>query len=43
MPAGLEPAVTALALDALAPSAPAAPAHNQAPPEVPGHPGTGKH
>ena len=43
MPPGLEPAVTALALDALAPSAAAAPAHNQAPPEMPGHPGTGKH
>jgi AcrR family transcriptional regulator len=42
MPAGLEPAVTALTLDALAPPA-AAPGRNQARPEVPGHPGTGKH
>jgi hypothetical protein len=43
MPAGLEPAVTALALDALAPPATATPGHNQAPPELPGHPDTGKH
>ena len=43
MRAGLEPAVTTLALDALAPSAAAAPAHHQAPPETPRHPGTGQH
>ena len=43
MPAGLEPAVAALALDALASPAAAAPGHNQAPPEVPGHTDTSKH
>ena len=43
MPAGLEPAVTALALDALASPTAATPGHNQVPPEVPGHPDTGKH
>ena len=42
MPAGLEPTVTALTLDALA-SAAAAPGHSQASPEVPGHTDTGKH
>jgi AcrR family transcriptional regulator len=43
MPAGLEPAVTALALDALAPRTAAAPGDDQALPEVPGHPDTCKH
>jgi AcrR family transcriptional regulator len=43
MPAGLEPAVTALVLDALAPPAAAAPGHDQAPPDGPGHPDTGQH
>jgi hypothetical protein len=43
MPAGLEPAVTALALDALAAPAARAPGHNQAPAEGPGHTDTGKH
>jgi hypothetical protein len=43
MPAGLEPAITALALDALASPAAAAPGHNHAPPGVPGHADTGKH
>jgi AcrR family transcriptional regulator len=43
MPARLEPAVTALALDALASPAATTPGHNQVPPEAPGHPDTGKH
>jgi len=43
MPAGLEPAVTALALDALTLPAAAASSYNQAPPGVPGHPDTGNH
>lgn len=40
MPAGLEPAVTALALQALAPPMAAAPHRGQRPPEAPGTPGT---
>ncbi len=43
MPAGLEPAITALALDALASPAAAAPGHHHAAPEARGHPDTGKH
>jgi len=42
MPASLEPAVTALALDALGSPAAAAHGDNQAPPEMPRHPDTSK-